>query len=872
MDILQFGFFDVMRVVQCGQKRKAQDASCDRDGRVVSRPRSDETLVGEVRSDGIMEESTAKIKENKSQLDWSSILDAELMKLSCLPVFVIETEGQARAAKLYIANRLRSLGGPLLSFDACTASSSDAVAEKRESTLTGGDYSLLKSSRRRRRILEGITKIGHVRKALDALHPRLDKSVFDENLRRVYESNQKRGALAVMKFRAKTIRVLKEVYALSNTVAAYERKQLHPVVRGVHERRGDNGETDGPNKPLDFNLTLWDEFLDWMDYPDATFLKEGMKTGFPVTGQLPLSGMWPLMAESSQSPETLESLENKQEALWVEAERRSSKGSDPEKDEWLWTESMKEVKRGVAVGPFTSLEAVRDYLVAEENSVSCPRSKEFIAKYPNMLLPGPRFVNVALRPKVTKREDGAEEVAYFLKNRAIDDLSQGANLCYHQRERMMLPSAWDVSMQIKLCREIFGSDAKLSMGAVDEEKAYRTLPVMIPHRRLMITVQRDPFWNRGSGDQRIKFFVLSSHCFGASIAPHCYNRKSLALRSLLQCLGIASLNFFDDFWFVEPHLYGTSAEDVFKQLGVSLGINWHPDKDQKSGTEQTLLGVRFQSEQMLMGITDPKRKIRIDELEKILEKKSISRKQAESIHGKLIWFAPLMRHPLLVKRWLGAIKSRIYNKFSKSWSADLEECISHLIGAYRNAEQLPISMHDPEDAIVLAMYTDATGKRETGGCLFRKECAKALAWRDFVSDEIFGKWEKRLGSHNIQNLELQALLQSLEKFAPLFNHLSEYGSKKIYLWVFLDNESAFGNVCRLSASSKDTEEIVFQIAEKLDALNVVPWFEWLKSEENIADVPSREVGFIAEMESILGVGVVDWEASADVKFFDVPQV
>ena len=56
---------------------------------------------------------------------------------------------------------------------------------------------------------------------------------------------------------------------------------------------------------------------------------------------------------------------------------------------------------------------------------------------------------------------------------------------------------------------------------------------------------------------------------------------------------------------------------------------------------------------------------------------------------------------------------------------------------------------------------------------------------------------------------------------------------------FIDNFSAWAMLCKSSANEDDTRILIRSIQQVIEAFHIGAWFEWIESEANASDGPSR---------------------------------
>lgn len=83
-------------------------------------------------------------------------------------------------------------------------------------------------------------------------------------------------------------------------------------------------------------------------------------------------------------------------------------------------------------------------------------------------------------------------------------------------------------------------------------------------------------------------------------------------------------------------------------------------------------------------------------------------------------------------------------------------------------------------------------------------------------------------------IEAFAVLAAVRRWASRFSP----GDRVLF---FIDNQAVWASLCKGSSRENDLNDLVSEILHEIDKSGIRPWFEWVPSKANIADLPSRIV-------------------------------
>ena len=316
--------------------------------------------------------------------------------------------------------------------------------------------------------------------------------------------------------------------------------------------------------------------------------------GFPITGDLSQSGVYPKDPQAVPAPDTA--------TIWADAESRfrsRAAGSGRLNEGTLWNESMEQVKKGWLSDP----------LPLGEDGQS-----------PALGL-GP--INAAFRFGVSQSG----------KVRACDDLKYNRANEYCAVSTPVKLTTWDHIAQMAAIVRPTG--CAWSFFKADHASAYKQLPLDPADRALAAVTLRDPATGRWNG------FAPRSLLFGAVAAVLHYNAFSRALAKVFtRVTGIPLLSYFDDFGALAPLEVLEAALAAFVRFCEMLGIALKPEKTDM-GPALTFLGVfgtfPAPGNDMSLSVELPREKAVAwgEAIDGFLPLGSIAHKELEGVIGRL---------------------------------------------------------------------------------------------------------------------------------------------------------------------------------------------------------------------------------------------
>ena len=275
------------------------------------------------------------------------------------------------------------------------------------------------------------------------------------------------------------------------------------------------------------------------------------------------------------------------------------------------------------------------------------------------------------------------------------------------------------------------------------------------------------------GDYSLIGYVINGNIYfdkvlpmGMRSAPYIAQRVTNAIAFIHRKLDYFLLNYVDDFVGAETRHRVWQAYQAPSSLLSQLRVEISKEKLVPPTTKLEFLGITFDSNTMTMEVSEDKLRDITSELSTWLTRTSATRKEVESVVGKLQFLAKYVRAGRV---FLGRLIQWIQTMSRKGrYSIPIEArkdiaWWARFIQEYNGVSLLWL-MKEPETDIVV--QTDACPKGYGGIC----------------GKEYFrGRFSVKDQSKNIATLEFWALMVALKLWAPQL--------KGKYFWVHVDNEA-----------------------------------------------------------------------------------
>ena len=249
-------------------------------------------------------------------------------------------------------------------------------------------------------------------------------------------------------------------------------------------------------------------------------------------------------------------------------------------------------------------------------------------------------------------------------------------------------------------------------------------------------------------------------------APYVAQRVTNAIAYIHRQMGFFLLNYVDDFVSAEVKSRIWQGYRHLTKLLQELGVDTSKEKLVEPTTRMEFLGITFDSRELIMEI--PKAKIEeiITELDTWLYKTSASRKEIESLVGKLQFAAKCVRmgRTFIVRliNWIRGLNRHEQHRIPLEARKDITWW-RRFLQEYNGVSLMWLVKHPEPDTIVA---TDAC-----------KEGYGGIAGKEYFR----GKFPREYRDMNIATLELKAVMVALKHWGSIM------AGK--YFWIHVDNQA-----------------------------------------------------------------------------------
>jgi hypothetical protein len=559
------------------------------------------------------------------------------------------------------------------------------------------------------------------------------------------------------------------------------------------------------------------------EWPDTSIGKE-MIEGAKLTGMHEHTGIFPF--EMSLPTITEEHLRSNSELRNQSMLTRTKSSGDSDLDEQLWSQTLDENKNGWLDGPFYSIDHLSDHL------------KDV--------------------PHVSRRFP----ISQSNKVRAIDDFHESnINLACGLCDKLQLMDVDTIAASIRLIEHIVNHEPKeirhpdggvhklninhewlvedrLSQwqgAALDLKAAYKQIAIASKQRWANVVCVYDPT------SKRPALFVQNTLPFGAMSSVMFFNRIARFLW-FVGCREYRAIwhNFYDDYPTLSPTILSKSTKLTLELFMKILGWNIACDeKKQMSFSELfSALGVVFDVSDLsglgsFISNTEKRKTQVIETMMKVVETKSLTQKQAESLVGKL----QFMEAQCFGR--IGRSYLRCVRKFVSHNSKVLESDCKNFLDLATWLETCEPRRLTPARQGTNVVFTDGAcefvhGHRKVtcGALLFPADKSKPLCFGFEVPNRISDEWAYEADK---EQLVTEAELFPAVIALKVWNH--HFANRRALF--FVDSEPAKNSLVRGTSNAETCAKIVREFYQLVDESKVYPWFTRVPSFSNPADAPSR---------------------------------
>ena len=378
--------------------------------------------------------------------------------------------------------------------------------------------------------------------------------------------------------------------------------------------------------------------------------------------------------------------------------------------------------------------------------------------------------------------------------------------------------------------EAHGEPVAMEGGTEDWPRAYRKSPVSSPRFNVVCV------WNPHCGCP--EYFLLAGFNFGLVSAVCGFNRwPFFVMASARAWLGCCAGSYFDDAFTGEPAYARGSGQAALWAWAELTGLPFALDKHVPPNSKPKFVGVvtdysLIVSRGELLVSVDPSRRTSVYELvDAALAADRLSRTQAAKLSGKLRWtLCPCFgRVGLALLQPLHAVRSVVC-----PLPDDLREALT---GLRMLAELMP-----PRSVQVMAsrepptvIFTDASYENGAGALgVVIKRPGLPLLWTACDCPEWVLDAFREVDRHKKQYIGQLELLAAVVAYTTFPEELR---GRHVVHWV--DNESAVYGLVKGYSGSPDSARVINLYHACITQLGVTPWVEYVHTDDNLADDPSR---------------------------------
>ena len=616
-----------------------------------------------------------------------------------------------------------------------------------------------------------------------------------------------------------------------------------------------------------FNIACLAILLDALEWPDIS-LCSCLLRGFPLAGDL--SNQDSNIFAPKEEGEVLEDY-GRFEKGWAVLQDHQSNLEWLSECEQMLLASGRKADAGHPLGDTLLKEVMRETaLQAEQNFVGPPMSKaEVVQRYSlNGKFRGRVMPRFGICQGLKIHPDGTTSQ----KIRCIDDARvAGINEGTIIPERVVLPS-------FEFAGKVAGEILRLSdsapktnilLGAEDIRSAYRRFGNASSDHSIIGVYNVDT--------KRVEWRAVFGLPMGCSSSPWSFCRIPAATCAIAQCwAGVVVDSYIDDFLIVDvdnapvkergtERIWASSAQYCLNRIHTMLGMEFEPNKHKAAAPSNVILGVEvnlqdFRSEGKISFAPTKKRCEEIVQQLRECERRGLlTSMEAASVLGRLGFiltasYRSLGRAALqpLIQRAAAKKSSCGFSRASQFWTGAMSHMTDFFQELLSNLPPLEFCFRRYTRGKVI-VYSDASFNMMRSGLGFvvidqesneRFVCAAVCPpWLLAIWNGVDrAPWllhdDLRVADKQEQHINA---LELLALVAVVWT-CGEQILRDRQVLFFIDNTAALSAAVRGCAKSPHLSALSNTLHLSLACLKCQPWYEWVPSDANPADIPSRGCG------------------------------
>ena len=539
--------------------------------------------------------------------------------------------------------------------------------------------------------------------------------------------------------------------------------------------------------------------------------------GLAAVGDIPASGWWPRRTDGDDDDFTpIESLDH--DAWHTELERRmESKALRPDERERMAAvleKTREEVAAGMMHGPFSRA-------TLDEAFTHGWRAMERFGV----------LQHDKLRPC-----DNAKTAKH--------------NMATRLHERMVMSSADFPARVAAAFHDVLGGPVHMRGGTDDVGSFYRVVPSAQPEWTVVAVMT----------DDGVRYYTMPSFNFGLAAAPNqCCRVTEAANRILRGIAGVVTDKFVDDVTTVETAHTQASAQWAAGQFMDRLGVPFAAKKHIEGATTMVYLGVATDFGEgpcvaAELSVDVGRRQRVVAAMQQALDEGALPSARAATFAGKLVftltWMAGKVGRAALQPLFAATERGGDDETMLPSARRALEFFVDVL-------PTLPARRFEmaPSDERPVLVWTDgasepSAARAHTVGFVVAvpRETAPPvgtpIAAEDFDehyvcthgSAELDAAYMRRFMLRRKQQIGQVELVAAYTPYSAV--DAKVWSGRRVLHWI--DNSSAVAALAKGYSSAVDSALIVHAIHATLAGLGADVWFEYVRTDANVADKPSRE--------------------------------
>ena len=570
------------------------------------------------------------------------------------------------------------------------------------------------------------------------------------------------------------------------------------------------------------NLAFLAAWCDAAAWPDIAFVERWLY-GFPIVGDIPDSGLFrPQELPPTEPADTFSPSNNSR-----------------------WCDEVIRKVAGAANHPSTNDHAVLRSVYAQTRAEA---AKGYVKGPLNRSQLNSKFgknnYRVMVRFGIEQGPDGKRKV------RAIDNARTSKTNAVSRTRETIVCITFEIAgvvsaLVLEECIRLGIDMLDMAIGFEDLTAAYRFLP----NSQVNFTVFCVWRFSDGKCQACPVFYYVPGHNFGMASSVLNFNRfPKLMVAMARSLLALPVSQYFDDYFIMDLRCAGDSGQVGLQRLHMHLKRPLDDGKRQSMASKRVGLGVvvdvsRVRTEWAVVVSTKWHRCLSIlTMLRDARDHNHLPNGVAATIYGKL-GFVLTAVYGRVGRAAAQPLMQRVWHDHTTDFTPALQHMLAFYEALLPSLPPLTIPIYDDGQAPVV-IYTDASFHRDVNGVpvshmgyqiIDPGHVGRAIAPTTLHCDRALSTDELYLFSHDKVTLIMQAEIAAAE-WVYFSNTERLRGRRVIH---FIDNTGALSAMIYGYARKLDCARMINSFHLLLASLQLCVYFEWVPSEANTSDLPSR---------------------------------